>query len=71
MTDAWNDDIEITKDHIYSIGLNDNKEFRRITYIGTKMLNNKPMLCFRTNEQLPVTINPSYVSFIIEDVKIN
>ena len=34
----------------YSVGLNDGKEFRRACYVGTKLLNGKPMMCFRTVE---------------------
>tara|TARA_R100000656_G_C3940461_1_gene126627 strand:- start:271 stop:522 length:252 start_codon:yes stop_codon:yes gene_type:complete len=52
----------------YSVGLNDGKEFRRACYVGTKLLNGKPMMCFRTVEDVDLTVNPSYMSFIVEDV---
>ena len=41
----------------YSVGLNDGKEFRRACYVGTKLLNGKPMMCFRTVEDVDLTVN--------------
>ena len=57
----------------YSIGTNDGKEFRRVVYKGTKLLNGKPMMVFKTagisKEQL--TINPSFHTFTITETKEN
>ena len=52
----------------YSVGLNDGKEFRRVAFVGTKLLNGKPMMCFKTVESVDLTVNPSYMAFIVEDV---
>ena len=52
----------------YSVGLNDGKKFRRVAYVGTKLLNGKPMMCFKTVESVDLTVNPSYMAFIVEDV---
>ena len=55
----------------YSVGTNDGKEFRSVTYKGTKLLSGKPMMVFKTNgiskEQL--TINPSFHTFTITESK--
>ena len=55
----------------YSVGTNDGKEFRSVIYKGTKLLNGKPMMVFKTagisKEQL--TINPSFHTFTITESK--
>ena len=33
----------LTEEECYTIGTNDGKEFRRVVYKGTKLLNGKPM----------------------------
>ena len=52
----------------YSVGINDGKEFRRACFTGTKLLNGKPIMCFKTVEDVDLQINPSYMSFILEEV---
>ena len=52
----------------YSVGLSDGKEFRRVAYVGTKLENGKPMMCFKTVESVDLIVNPSYMAFIVEDV---
>ena len=55
----------------YSVGTNDGKEFRTVLFKGTKLLNGKPMMVFKTagisKEQL--TINPSFHTFTITESK--
>lgn len=51
----------------YTIGTNDGKEFKKVSFVGLKQLNGKPMMVFRTNEDKQVSINPSFHSFIIEE----
>ena len=49
MVDSWSyNQIVFDKDEIYSVGFNDGREFSRIKYVGTKLLNGKSMLCFKT-----------------------
>ena len=65
------DDGLLRENKTYSIGTNDGKEFRSVIYKGTKLLNGKPMMVFKTagisKEQL--TINPSFHTFTITENK--
>ena len=38
------DDKCLQQGSLYTIGTNDGKEFRRVVYKGTKLLNGKPMM---------------------------
>ena len=51
----------------YSIGTNDGKEFRRVVYRGTKLLNGKPMMVFKTEDNINLTVNPSFQTYTIEE----
>lgn len=51
----------------YSIGTNDGKEFRRVVYRGTKLLNGKPMMIFKTEDNANLTVNPSFHTYTIEE----
>ena len=51
----------------YSIGTNDGKEFRRVVYRGTKLLNGKPMMVFKTEDNIKLTVNPSFHTYTIEE----
>ena len=51
----------------YSVGTNDGKEFSKVAFEGYKKLYGKPMMVFRTNDDKQVTINPSYMSFALEE----
>jgi hypothetical protein len=67
MVDSYSfNQIIFEEDGVYSVGFNDGREFSRIKYIGTKLLNGKSMLCFKTEESLDLSVNPSYVSFYIK-----
>ena len=69
MVDSYSfNQIIFEEDGIYSVGFNDGREFSRIKYVGTKLLNGKSMLCFKTEESLDLSVNPSYVSFYIKQV---
>ena len=67
---SYNDNILI-EGNKYTVGTNDGKEFRSVTYKGTKLLSGKPMMVFETagisKEQL--TINPSFHTFTITESK--
>ena len=52
------DDGLLEENSLYSIGTNDGKEFRRIVYKGTKLLNGKPMMVFETIDNERLTVNP-------------
>jgi len=49
----------------YSIGTNDGKEFRRVVYKGTKLLNGKPMMVFKTEDEEDLSINPSFHTYTL------
>ena len=49
----------------YSIGTNDGKEFRRVVYKGTKLLNGKPMMVFITEDEEDLSINPSFHTYTL------
>ena len=53
----------------YSIGTNDGKEFRSVTYKGTKLLNGKPMMVFETQDNERLTVNPSFHTFTLTENK--
>ena len=50
----------------YTIGTNVGKEFKKVSFVGFKQLNGKPMMVFRTDGDKQVTINPSFHSFTVE-----
>ena len=58
----------LSEEECYTIGTNDGKEFRRVVYKGTKLLNGKPMMVFRTEENTSLTVNPSFHTFTIEEL---
>ena len=57
----------LTQEECYTIGTNDGKEFRRVVYKGTKLLNGKPMMVFKTEDNSRLTVNPSLHTFTIEE----
>ena len=63
---TYNDEILIEGCE-YCVGTNDGKEFSKVAFEGYKKLYGKTMLSFRTNSNKQVTINPSYMSFAIEE----
>ena len=58
----------LDEDECYTVGTNDGKEFRRVVYKGTKLLNGKPMMVFTTEDNSRLTINPSFHTFTIEEL---
>jgi hypothetical protein len=52
----------------YAIGTNDGKEFRKVTYQGTKLMNGKPMMIFTTEENLQLSVNPSFHTYVMQEV---
>ena len=58
----------LKREECYTVGTNDGKEFRRVVYKGTKLLNGKPMMVFTTEDNSRLTINPSFHTFTIEEL---
>ena len=64
LTTSYDDGL-LKKEGHYSIGTNDGKEFRKVVYKGTKLLNGKPMMVFETVDNEQLTVNPSFHTFTI------
>ena len=62
------DDGILKKEECYTIGTNDGKEFRRVIYKATKLLNGKSMMVFKTEERTSLTVNPSFHTFTLEEL---
>ena len=67
MRGIFDEEAMLTEGIEYTVGTNDGKVFDRIIYKGTKNFGGKNMMCFETEDNAQVTINPSYNSFTIED----
>lgn len=68
MVDSWSyNQISFDENETYSVGFNDGREFNKIRYICSRLLNGKTMLCFETEDSHDLTLNPSYISFYIKD----
>ena len=63
---TYNDEIFIEGCE-YSVGINDGKEISKVAFEGYKKLYGKTILVFRTSKNKQVTVNPSYMSFAIEE----
>ena len=63
---SYNDEIFIEGCE-YSVGTIDGKEISRVAFDGYRKLYGKTILVFRTNKDKPIIINPSYMSFAIEE----
>ena len=67
MSNSSYDESLLIQGSQYTIGTNDGKEFKKVSFVGLKQLNGKPMMVFRTDEDKQGSINPSFHSFIIEE----
>ena len=63
---SYNDEI-LVEGCEYSVGTNDGKEISKVAFEGYRKLYGKTILVFRTNKDKPIIINPSYMSFAIEE----
>ena len=66
MSNSSYDESLLIQGSQYTIGTNDGKEFKKVSFVGLKQLNGKPMMVFRTDGDKQVTINPSFHSFTVE-----
>jgi hypothetical protein len=67
-TNTNNDEL-LTKDELYTVGLSNGTEWVRVKYLGTKPLNGKPMMVFKTSTDRQITVNPSFHTFTITERK--
>jgi len=52
---------------MYTIGMGD-KEFQHYVYVGEGQIYNKPILRFRSEDGLPLNINPSFHGYTKEEI---
>lgn len=55
----------------YSVGTNDGKEFRKVTFVGYKLMFGKQIMVFETQDKIKLTVNPSYHCWTLEETEIN
>jgi len=67
-TNTNNDELLI-KDELYTVGLSNGTEWVRVKYLGTRPLNGKPMMVFKTPTDRQITVNPSFHTFTITERK--
>ena len=67
MSNSSYDESLLIQGSQYTVGTNDGKEFKKVSFVGLRQLNGKPMMVFKTDEDKQVSINPSFHSFIIEE----
>ena len=60
------DDETLIKGLEYHVGTNDGNVCKKVTYVGTKVINGKPIMCFVTDDNRQLAINPSYHTFMLE-----
>ena len=66
MSEHYNDKLLIEGTRYDPVGMNDGCTFKNIIYEGTKQFHGKNMMCFKTNKNKQIIINPSYFSFAVE-----
>lgn len=59
------DDGLLVEEKKYSIGTSAGAEWNRVVYEGTKLMNGKPMMVFKTEDNERLTINPSFHTYTI------
>ena len=67
-TNTNNDELLIN-DELYTVGLSNGTEWVRVKYLGTKPLNGKPMMVFKTPTDRQITVNPSFHTFTTTERK--
>tara|TARA_R100001082_G_scaffold18062_2_gene8981 strand:+ start:632 stop:859 length:228 start_codon:yes stop_codon:yes gene_type:complete len=67
-TNTNNDELLI-KNELYTVGLSNGTEWVRVKYLGTRPLNGKPMMVFKTSTDRQITVNPSFHTFTITERK--
>ena len=67
-TNTNNDELLI-KDELYTVGLSNGTEWVRVKYLGTRPLNGKPMMVFKTSTDRQITVNPSFHTYTITERK--
>ena len=69
MSNSSYDESLLIQGSQYTIGTNDGKEFKKVSFVGLKQLNGKPMMVFKTPTDRQITVNPSFHTFTITERK--
>ncbi len=69
MSNSSYDESLLIQGSQYTIGTNDGKEFKKVSFVGLKQLNGKPMMVFKTEYDNQVSVNPSYYTFTLEEIR--
>ena len=64
-----NNDNLLVENDLYTVGLSNGTEWVRVKYLGTKPLNGKPMMVFKTSTDRQITVNPSFHTYTITERK--
>jgi hypothetical protein len=62
------DDKLLEKGRKYTIGTNDGITFKRVKFVGSKLLNGKQVMSFKTEDDRQLTINQSFHTFTLEEL---
>ena len=64
-----NNDNLLVETDLYTVGLSNGTEWVRVKYLGTRPLNGKPMMVFKTSTDRQITVNPSFHTYTITERK--
>ena len=64
-----NNDNLLVENGLYTVGLSNGTEWVRVKYLGTRPLNGKPMMVFKTSTDRQITVNPSFHTYTITERK--
>ena len=62
------DDKLLEEGRKYTIGTNDGITFKRVKFVGSKLLNGKQVMSFKTEDDRQLTINQSFHTFTLEEL---
>ena len=61
------DDKLLEEGKRYTVGTNDGITFKRVKFVGSKLLNGKQVMSFKTEDDKQLTINQSFHTFTLEE----
>ena len=64
-----NNENLLVENDLYTVGLSNGTEWVRVKYLGTRPLNGKPMMVFKTSTDRQITVNPSFHTYTITERK--
>lgn len=61
------DDSLLKEGTTYTVGTNDGVTFKRVRFLGSKLLNGKQVMSFKTEDNKQLTVNQSFHTFTLEE----